>query len=355
MRAPILLLVGALLSLAASNNLRAQTPASAAAHDGPACVLMTAGQTAFDQGRFREAADLFTHAGESPGAALSSCSADAAYQQARSLERLEMFSAAEAVLKSYLVRKPESPAALFLLGSVLQRLNKPRDSLKVFTQASALQPPTPEQLRIVGLDYVLLDDYLDAVHWLRQAVVGDPRNSLAWYDLGRAEMHEGDFIHAEHDFQQSLALDPDNVRALDNLGLSYEAQNRADDALTAYQKAITAQTGRPHPSEQPLLNLGTLLNTKNRASEAVPILSQAAEIAPHCSRCIEELARAYRFTQQDALAIATMERAVALDGRNPRLHFQLAQMYRNAGRGPEADREFKTSSRLYGQHSTPER
>ena len=355
MSALVLLLVGALLSLDASQRVEPQMPAAATAQGGPACALMTSGQTAFDEGHFREAADLFARAEQDSVATQDTCSTDAAYRQAQALERLERLSDAESALRRFLVRSPRSASALFLLGSVLQRENKPKESLEVFTHAAALQPPTPDQLRVVALDYVLLDDYFDALHWLRRAVASDPRNPLALYDLGRAEMHEGDFVHAEEHFKQSLALNPHNVRALDNLGLSYEAQNRGEDALNAYAKAIALQAGDPHPSEQPLLNFGTLLITRNRASEAIPILSRAVEIAPSSSHCVEELARAYRFSGQDVLSVATMERAVALDGSNPRLHFQLGQMYRHAGRVQEAKREFKTSSELYGQHSTPDR
>ena len=350
-----LMLAVALLAPRPEVHVREQVSSSAPVQRDSTCEWMSAGQQAFERGQFREAAELFARAEKGVGGERQSCAAEAAYLQARSLERVEMFGAAESAVRAYLSRNPLSAPALFLLGTVLQREDKPKESLETFTRAATLQRPTPEQLRIVGLDYVLLDDYVDAVHWLRQAVAGDPGNSLAWYDLGRAEMHEGDFIHAEKHFKQSLALDPRSVKALDNLGLSYEAQNRMEEAIGAYEKAIALQAGAPKPSEQPLLNLGTLLNTRNRASEAVPLLARSIAIAPRCSHCVEELSRAYRFTGQETLALGTMEQAIALDGSNPRLHFQLGQMYRHAGRNLEANREFKISSQLYGQHSTPER
>ena len=38
------------------------------------------------------------------------------------------------------------------------------------TKAAALQSPTGDDLKIVALDYVLLNDYSDAVRWLEKAV-----------------------------------------------------------------------------------------------------------------------------------------------------------------------------------------
>lgn len=317
------------------------------------CAPMAAGRGAFRARRYREAAALFAAAAKAAEAGTGACPREALYDQARALERLGDLGVAEGALRRYLAGGDHFARALYLLGSILQRENKAKESLEIFTRAAAQKAPTAEELRIVALDYVLLDDYVDAVGWLRRAVEADPRNLLAWYDLGRAQMHEGDFVNAEQSFKRTLLLDPGNVKALDNLGLSYEGQNRTEEAVTAYQRAIAAQRAVDQPSEQPLLNLGTLLNTRNRSAEAVGLLQRTVEIAPKCSHCLEELARAYEFTRQQDLAIGTMQRAIMLDGSNPRLHFQMGQMYRRAGRATDADHEFKVSSALYGRHSTP--
>ncbi len=171
-------------------------------------------------------------------------------------------------------------------------------------------------------------------------------------------MNQGDFVEAERAFNRTLALNPADAKALDNLGLSLEAQNRTDEALAAYRHAIAAQPGSatppPHGSEQPFLNLGTLLNSKARYTEALPPLQRSVVLAPRCPRCHEELSRAYTATGQDTPATREMEQAVSLDPKNPRFHFQLGQMYRRAGLLTQADAELKISASLYGSHSTPQ-
>jgi tetratricopeptide (TPR) repeat protein len=309
-------------------------------------------QRAFADRHFREAADLFAAAAAAERELLPKSHSDALLMQAKSLVNLDELAAAEPVLRSFLQQDPRSSPALYLLGYVLQRENKPRESLEVFTRAAAIATPHPEDLRLVALDYVLLDDYIAAIHWLNRALASDPGNAEAWYDLGRAQMHQGNFVESERAFQRTLAINPLNAKALDNLGLSYEGQNRTEEALGTYSRAIEAQKNSPRPTEQPLLNFGALLNTKNRSVEAIAPLQQAVALAPSSSRCHEELSRAYTGAHQNDLAREQMERAVALDPGNPRLHYQLGQMYRRAGLNDRGQVELKKSAELYGTHSS---
>ena len=327
-----------MLLLAPSPLPRAQTP--------PPSNYLRA-QQAFDEKRFRDAAALFAAAAREPAPP-----PDALLREAKSLVNAGDSPAAETALRAYLARDPQSADALYLLGFVLQRENNPKESLAVFTRAAAIQPPHADDLKLVALDYVLLNDYPDAIHWLKRSLELDPRNAEAWYDLGRAEMQQGDFREAERDFNHALATAPGNSKALDNLGLSLEAQNRPADALAAYERAIAAQRSAPHASEQPLLNYGALLNTQNRPADAITPLLEATQIAPRSSRCHEELARAYLQTHQEPLAVTQFEQAVALDPTNPRLHFQLGQLYRRRGDAARADAELKASASLYGSHSS---
>ena len=272
--------------------------------------------------------------------------------QARALVNQEDFAHAEPVLRE-LEREAAPPAsALYLLGYVLERRNQPRDSLAVFTRAAALAPPQPDDLKLVALDYVLLEDYPDAIHWLTRSVAADPANEEAWYYLGRSHMQVGDFVLAESELRKALALNDHDARPLDNLGLALEAQNRPEEAASAYRQAISAQQASGRRSEQPLLNLATLLNNQNRSSDALPLLKQAVALAPASVRCLEELSRAYTALGQPREGIAAMERAVAVDPENPRLHYRLAQLYRRVGESARADSEARISTRLYSSHST---
>src|SRR5277367_4434359 len=65
---------------------------------------------------------------------------------------------AELILRDYTTRDRLSAKAHYLLGYTLLRENRPKDSLAEYTLAASLEQPSAEDLKNVGLTYVLLDD-----------------------------------------------------------------------------------------------------------------------------------------------------------------------------------------------------
>ena len=259
---------------------------------------------------------------------------------------------ADSALRRYLAAKPDSAEAMYLLGRTLQRENQPKDSLQWFTRAASLFAPGSEDLRIVGMDYVLLNDYPDAIHWLERSVERNARNSEAWYDLGRAWMMQGDYTAAEKALLRATSLHPRFVKAEDNLGVVYEAQNRPTLAAEAYKQAVAWQQGEPQPSEQPLLNYGTFLVTQQRTAEALPLLAKAVAIAPGNAKVHEQFAHALEQQGQIPEAQEQMRQAVAIEPGNAAFHYQLGQLYRRSGDAAKGKEEMQLSSKLYGTSSS---
>jgi tetratricopeptide (TPR) repeat protein len=273
--------------------------------------------------------------------------------QARSAFGSGQLLQAESALRSYIADEPHPASeALYLLGRVLEGEHKAAESLTWFTKAAAVSPPSGDDLRVVGRDYVLLNDYPSAAHWLTRAVELSPNDAEAWYDLARVRMTQQEFQAAEVLMKRSLALNPRLVKAEDNLGVIYESENRPVDAAAAYRQALAWQVGFPHPSEQPFLNYGTLLLSLQRGGEALPLLKRAVEISPDDVRCNEQLARALDLQGDLPGAITRMENAVRLAPKEPRLHYQLGMIYRRAGQAEKGREEMELSGRLYGEHSS---
>ena len=145
----------------------------------------------------------------------------------------------------------------------------------------------------MGCDYFLLEDYAAADQWLTKSLELDPRDGQARYYLGRTKYNEKRFDEAVRAFTECLKLDAKNVKAADNLGLAYEGLGKTEEAVAAYRNAVVLDTAAPSRSLGPYLNLGTLLAENARASEALPYLEQAAQIAPSDARAHRELGKAY--------------------------------------------------------------
>ena len=275
------------------------------------------------------------------------------YEQARALVNQQHYPAAEKALREYVAAHKDRADALYLLGYVLFREDKPADSLKVYTRAAAITAPKADDLKIVALDYVLLGDNASSIRWLRKAVEFDAKNAEAWYFLGRSYYSMSALHEAEAAFQQALALDPRYVKAENNLGVVYEAENRSADALRAYETAVAWQQADTHKSEQPYLNYGKLLVEQNRVGDALPPLREAVSIAPNCAACHEALGRALARAGKNVEARTELEEAVKLEPKNASFHYELGRLYQKTGDGEGAKRELELSKQMYGEKASP--
>jgi tetratricopeptide (TPR) repeat protein len=299
------------------------------------------GLAEFRAGNYPSAAALFADAeAASPG------TTDALVYQAKSLVHLQDFAGAERALRSYVLSHRDSADALYMLGFVLNRENRPAESLASYTQAAAIARPTADDLKIVGLDYVLLADYADAIKWLGKAATLDETNQDVWYYLGRAYYTKARFREARKAFLKILELDPRNVRAENNLGLILESSGEPAAAIEAYRRAIAWQEQTLRPSEQPYVNLGNLLMEQGQTKEAIEPLEKAVAFAPTNAFCRLTLGVYYRKVGQMEGAQRELERATQLQPDNAVAHYQLGRLYKEIHALDRAQAEFDRTAEL---------
>jgi tetratricopeptide (TPR) repeat protein len=280
-------------------------------------------------------------------------------------------SDAEPLLRDYLAHHPNSADAHFLLGSALFREiqesasigssptgakeEKAKASLAEFTAGAKYGKPSASDLKIVSLDYILLGDYPDADKWFTKMLEWTPSDSEGWYYLGRTKYNENRFDEAVHAFQQCLKLDPQNVKAEDNLGLAYAGLNRIGDAIAAYHTAIEWQKDAPTKNPGPFIDLADLLLDQNRSGEAVSYLSEAIQIAPQDSKAHELLGKAHARLNELPQAQAELEKAAELAPQNANLPCMLGPIYRKRGLTEKATLALDRCASLNGTHSSPEK
>lgn len=300
------------------------------------------GVAAFNARNYAEAVTLFAEAEKAaPGAT------DALLYEGKSLANLEKFKAADAMLRQYAGLHPDSPDALYVLGYVLNREDKPAESLKTYTKAAQLSTPKSDDLKIVATDYVLLNDYPDAIQWMRQAIEFDPKNESAWYGLGRCYYSQSSFADAEQAFRYALKLDPQDLRAQINLALTLEMKNEPTKADHEYRSAIALADADPHTDQWPYLDYASFLLEKGQAADAIPLLEKAIAIEPQCADCHGKLGRALEATGQYDAAVTELEKAVALSPKDAKLHYALGHAYRSAGMKDKARKELAMTAKMY--------
>jgi tetratricopeptide (TPR) repeat protein len=274
-------------------------------------------------------------------------------QEARSLLAAGKISEAETILRSYLKHDPSSADAHYLLGDVLFREQKARESLAEFTTGAKFKHPEARELKTVASDYVLLADFADADRWFSEVTAETPNDAEAWYLLGRTKYNENRFTEAIAAFEHVLMLRPKDVQAEDNLGLSEQGLGHTEQAKAAFQTAIDWQHDAPADA-QPYLNLGILLTDQGDLTSAIQQLTKAAALASGNPTIHEELGRALQTKGDMEGAQSQLETAVKLAPNAAALHFKLGQIYRHRGFNDRAQQEFAICAKLNGGHSSTE-
>ena len=287
-----------------------------------------------------------------PGVSLQT--PDPLLAEARSLVRLGTLGRAEEITRQYLTRHSNSADGHYLLGYILFRQAKAKESLAEYTTGAKYRTPSAYDLEVVASDYVVLKDYMDADKWFTKAVEWNPRDALGWYYLGRTKYNENRFEEAVRAFEECLKLEPRNVKAEDNLGLAYAGLARNEEAKAAYLNAIAWQKEAAVKNAGPFINLGSLLLDENRVQEAIPYLSQACEISPQDVQAHRELGKAYLHLNQLQKAEDELQKAIQLAPKDAALHYILAQVYRKEGWNEKAKLELDRYAAMTGTHSSPE-
>jgi hypothetical protein len=118
----------------------------------------------------------------------------------------------------------------------------------------------------------------------RAAIIIDPGAAGAQIGLGRTLAHSNPRA-AEAAFEIALAHDPDNVIALNNLGVVRDLQGRDAEAQRAYRHALTVAPA----STDVRINLGMSLALSGHLDEAVQELRETAATPDATQKWREEL------------------------------------------------------------------
>lgn len=115
---------------------------------------------------------------------------------------------------------------------------------------------------------------------LRTALRLDPKFVPAHVSLAWLLQRQGDDKEAAAHLESALKIAPDNLRALDLLGVSYLSLDRPSDAEKAFRRALAIN--KTDPDVQ--LHLGRALMALNRESEARPLLERSQQARAARSR-----------------------------------------------------------------------
>ena len=257
----------------------------------------------------------------------------------RSLISRRELGKAESLAVRQLASRAHDPAWILLLAEI--RLDQQRfaESLQLVKDAQDLAGRSAQGELLAGLDYVAMRRNDLAEPELRAAVELDSSDPAPNYYLGRLLYNRNSFDEAIQFTLRALALNPNLVRAYDNLGLCYEAESLYEQAKEQYLKGVQLQRASGEAVEWPALDLGTMLLAHGNQTEAISYLREAVTIAPKSADTHFRLGTALQASEAISGATAEYQKAIELNPCLAAAHYRLAALYRRSGQFTLAEKE----------------
>jgi len=188
---------------------------------------------------------------------------------------------------------------------------------------------------------------LEALPEFQVAAEQAPTNPQIRYFYGRILYTTAHYPEASKEFLACLSLDPKNVKALENLGLCYEALQDSTKAAEAYQQAISLRSDEPSSKDvEAYAYYGALLAKLGQTDQATVILQRALAINPQSFRANYELGKLYFDQGNLAHAEQYLLQAAKLDSTFAQTYFLLGKICTKEHRMPDAQNYFAVFQQL---------
>ena len=248
---------------------------------------------------------------------------------------------AEKLLAAEVDRNPKSRSLLVALANILFLDGKYWNAAIALKQAEILSPLDERNRFVLAMAYVALNQKNHAVPELEKLAQSNPSNASYPYWLSRLAYQKTDLAAALPYAESAVRLDPNFMKAYDNLGLCYEALGRMDDAIHAYEHAIRLNRQAPSRSPWPSMNLGKLLLRLDRLDEAEANLRESLSIDSRFPKAHFRLGQVLEKRKRYEEAVQELEQAVRLDPSYPEPHYALGRIYRLRGNTKSAEKAWR--------------
>jgi len=203
------------------------------------------------------------------------------------------FDQAEASFRLALRDDPSSAEALYGLGSVYLKQQKPGEARESFERAIKLRASYPDTL------------------------------PNAWNNLGLLATREGRTAEAIPYFQEALRLSPDHLIALDNLGNAYRQQKQWEEARKVLERAVAVGPQDPEAN----YSLGMVFAQIDDSARAYEYLQRALKFRPAYPEALNNLGVLYLRAQRRNEAVASFEECIRVAPAFDQSYLNLARVY----------------------------
>ncbi len=268
--------------------------------------------------------------------------------------------------------EPDNMAARISMGNAYFKMGKDDVAIRVLEDVARADPSAMKALHSLVTIHIERGRARDALGVAERAVKADPNDGWSHYDMGMALELLGRPVEAAASYRRALDLTPDLAEAHANIAQIYAGGGRAEQALDHARRAVDLAGEQP----QMLYIMGVALSANGEEQQALEAYYKAIEsdslfVPGYMGACGILLARgktdsvivlssraaripsrylsyirnikgsAHMSRGESGRAIEEFTLAVAADPRNVMARVNLASLYAQAGRKPDAVEELR--------------
>lgn len=219
----------------------------------------------------------------------------------------------ESTLQKAISLAPEDWGLLQQLGEFYLETGKLSQAAEQYQKAANLVPDNPRAYNNLGLVYGLQGRPADAESAFRRSIELEP-TFKHFLNLGNVLLGEGKYAEAKPMFERAISLRPDYYRAWGSLATAYRNTGVDQPQVEkTYRKAISlsADLRKQTPNDPDLLvDVGGYYAAINMVHESVPLLQQAAALAPDKPDVLYQVAVGYERLHRRDQALSWIDKAV---------------------------------------------
>lgn len=270
----------------------------------------------------------------------------AAIQKAQKLIHAGKLTSAESVCRKILLKKPNQPDVLHLLGLIALRNGQYDLTQECYAKALKIRPDNSSYHYNLGLAYIHTEQYKLAVERLTRATELEPGLEGVYSDLCLALVHESNFEAAIEAGKKAVTQAPDNAYAHFHLALAYHGWK---DFESSFKHLVNASQLSPdHPAL--LLELGNVYVGRNELESGRQCFLRVLQRAPEHVLALTSFVNITSYSTTDHKDVRRLKELEVqnrlTDKQRIAVYFSLAKIYQDCESYDRAFAYFERGNRL---------
>jgi tetratricopeptide (TPR) repeat protein len=236
--------------------------------------------------------------------------------------------------------------AKYNLGDALSNTNRLNESLSVLKSIEKNYQDSSFYFVTLSNIYIQKNKFPDAQQALQRALLLNPQNDKALTNLGFVQYQEKDYKQAKLNFEKAIVINPKQDFALNNLSLVYAHENNFPKAIELVDKAIALNKSVLYENNKGFY----LMNTGNLA-DGKKLIDKALEENKINAWAIRNLGVYEYLNKNYKQAVSLFEQADNLDPTVELLNYYLGEANFAMGNKTKACQYWKIGSQLNEEKS----